>query len=378
MGGNFYWSLGLSLIATAFGNSLQPIPVMSIVQPAAMLTAFQQMAGHRSIREKIFVAALLAVMHAILWTFAFGGLFKVEGWSTKGILIVFALGLLLWAVICGPVLLGFSSIAQHYPGPISSLFAFPCLWTAAYSVIGLTPLSTMANPAYALLDSRSLALAASMCGIHGLNFVLAHAGCIIHQRVSGKGLQQAKKTRGLTEISIGVLVALMVYGGAWGHVGTFYQRDIDQTAAKVDINVSCVLAPGKAMSPIPDSSEEWLFQQTAERVAAGDDIVLWSEAAVLVRDHNAAQGLLGRAAALQLSSNASSAPYLGITYWQDLGQKNMFVLLEPSGKVAWSYQKAHPVPFQMDGKPGVLPPQRLARLLCIPCLRPGALKPSIH
>ena len=378
----------VSLATTAFGNSLEPIPALALVQPLALLLAFRGVsAGPR----RFWATSLLAALHAGAWTVAFGGLFSFNGWSASGLLTVFALGLLLWVPLCFAAFLGSCFFRTRYPRSPLGALAFPCAWTAIYIVISLTPLSTMANPGYALLDLRPFALAASLCGIHGLNFVCAVSASALEGLICSSGSSSSNEGIDRPDASIkapaqrsaswvgAAVFALACYGSAWGHLDTFYQRSIEETASKNVIGVSCVLSPGNRPGMETGGMEDWMMAETKERVMAGDEIILWSEASVSVSNSTDEERLLRRAASALLpqhrhrggvatstsngsghsssegisSSEGSVGPYLGVAYFQAEEKRNMFVLLGPSGDPVWRYQKAHPVPFQMDGKPGV-------------------------
>ena len=105
--------------------------------------------------------------------------------------------------------------------------------------------------------------------------------------------------------------------------------------------------------------EPVLWKQTAARIAAGDDIVLWSETAVSVVGRAGERALLDRAA--QYAANGTT--YLAIAYEvqpPDAGlparasqHLNAFALLRPGrgavnssthGALAFRYVKRHPVP----------------------------------
>mmetsp|Transcript_31317 Transcript_31317/g.88812 ORF Transcript_31317/g.88812 Transcript_31317/m.88812 type:complete len:595 (+) Transcript_31317:70-1854(+) len=313
----------LSFVATAFGNSLEPISALAALQPALLLHLYRrleegrqraatgpgtgaqaQCAARRG--RRLLSLVLVAPTQALAWTVAFAGLFKIGGWSAPGLATVLAISLLLWLPLAVVVLQAAVAFRERFPASPGRLFVFPCLWTAVYTVVSATPLSSMTNPAYGLLDHRPFALLASLLGVHGLNFMLAlacaaaedafHLHCSSSSTAGSRPEQRQIPALHGQKTSVALaLLALLIYGGAWGHIDTFYQRDVEATAAPAELSASCILG-----SPAGGGDLAWQLQQTAERVAAGDDIILWSEAAVAVASPEEEEDLLARASALQL------------------------------------------------------------------------------
>ncbi|KXZ52334.1 hypothetical protein GPECTOR_10g966 [Gonium pectorale] len=154
-----------------------------------------------------------------------------------------------------------------------------------------------------------------------------------------------------------LLLAAAAVGGGLVHRGAFYQRPLTELLARQQrLAASCVV--GQGMLP---GSEAYLclWQKTAERVAAGDHFVLWSEEVVIVNGDEEEEALLaaGRELLAGLGGGgaagaASGGSLLGITYQKFGGSglaagrsSNHFVLLGPNGTTLWDYRKAYPVPF---------------------------------
>lgn len=84
-----YKALGLiavSFVATAFGNSLQPISILAWIQPAALLLAYDCL-YLRSATALKPLAQLLAVafLHAAAFAIAFNGALSVDGFHITGL-----------------------------------------------------------------------------------------------------------------------------------------------------------------------------------------------------------------------------------------------------------------------------------------------------
>ena len=123
----------------------------------------------------------------------------------------------------------------------------------------------------------------------------------------------------------------------------FYQKDITAQVTP-NANVSCVFAQDIDFSD--KSSMAKVLSNTQSRVNARDFIVLWSEEAVNVYSYKEEAALIAQA---QLMAATGNSTYIGITYERMLkGQVkgiNQFVLVTPTGNIAWNYTKAHPVPI---------------------------------
>ncbi len=112
-----------------------------------------------------------------------------------------------------------------------------------------------------------------------------------------------------------------------------------------------------------------LFVRTEQEAQAGAKIVLWPEAGTSVlREDEAA--LLSRASTLTTKVDIYLEMGLIIVTGQPPFAQNKAILLDPVGKVVWSYDKAHPVPGEPwvtgDGKvpTTVTPYGRLATVIC--------------
>ena len=134
------------------------------------------------------------------------------------------------------------------------------------------------------------------------------------------------------------------------------------SAVAPPLRATCLLRVVDAEPLLP---EPVLWERTAAHIAAGDDIVLWSETAVAVVGRAGERALLDRAA--QYAANGTT--YLGVAYEvqpPDAGPParasqqhlNAFALLRPGrgavnsssrGALAFRYVKKHPVPVVEAG-----------------------------
>ena len=136
------------------------------------------------------------------------------------------------------------------------------------------------------------------------------------------------------------------------------------------LHAACLL---RVLDATPMLPEPVLWERTAAHIAAGKDLVLWSETAVSVQGAAGERALLDRAAAYAANGSA----YLGVSYEvrpPDAGAParasqflNAFALLRPGrgavnasahGALALRYVKRHPVPVvEADFAKGAAPLQ---------------------
>ena len=89
-------------------------------------------------------------------------------------------------------------------------------------------------------------------------------------------LQQQRRRRRMDQVWLGVSTLLLVWGGIRENVGMgLYLQDIDEWPLVQDppLRVSCLTRP-------LDSNRTTLLERTHQRMAAGDDLILWSESAL--------------------------------------------------------------------------------------------------
>ncbi|CAI5930754.1 unnamed protein product [Closterium sp. NIES-64] len=220
--------------------------------------------------------------------------------------------------------------------------------------------------------------------------------------------------RGHVQVSAALLVVLMAAGSAREAVfsSSFFQNPLAETLVP-SVSVSCILSQActNTMPPQPPSSlaqstqraasaeaagarqllqgEEGEIggelgkvgegdaegEQTQQRARAGEVLILWSEAAViLLNDHEEAKLLADLAAiATAASANRTAAaaassrpaanadlsvlgPYIGASYMKRISPEqftNSFALIGPTGAPMLRYNKSHPVPsVEGDVLPG--------------------------
>eukprot|EP00850_Spirogloea_muscicola_P017351 SM000148S01028 [mRNA] locus=s148:175677:177499:- [translate_table: standard] len=155
-----------------------------------------------------------------------------------------------------------------------------------------------------------------------------------------------------------LILLCLVYSGLQSTIfdTSFYQRGLPETIAPA-IGVSCIIS-----NMYRNASKTEVLSRTKSRVDAGDSIILWSEAALLVEaDLDEAQLLedvaaiarRGTAARRNLDGIGKEGPYIGVAYTKLLNREglgratmaNALAIVQPDGSVGLRYNKSHLVPW---------------------------------
>ena len=124
------------------------------------------------------------------------------------------------------------------------------------------------------------------------------------------------------------------------------------------------------LRPVLAAGNDDLFAAAEREARAGARIIVWSEtgAGVLAADRAA---LLDRAGALARTHGVYLELGIGVLSPERPYVRNQAVLVDPSGAVVWSYEKAHPIPGMEQLVPGDgrvptvdTPYGRLANVIC--------------
>ncbi|MER6572354.1 nitrilase-related carbon-nitrogen hydrolase [Streptomyces sp. NPDC001093] len=130
-------------------------------------------------------------------------------------------------------------------------------------------------------------------------------------------------------------------------------------------------APAAAVRPAMTAVEDDLLAATRREAAAGAKIVIWPENAVRTREPDEAAAI---AAAQRQARRSGVYLEIGVRVYSTTPPaygRDEALLIDPRGKVLWTYQKAHPIPGSERFKPGDghvpvvrTPYGRLANVIC--------------
>jgi apolipoprotein N-acyltransferase len=130
-------------------------------------------------------------------------------------------------------------------------------------------------------------------------------------------------------------------------------------------------APAAAVRPAMTAVEDDLLAATRREAAAGAKIVIWPEEAVRAQEQDEAAAV---AAAQRQARDSGVYLEIGVRLYSTAAPaygRDEALLVDPRGKVLWTYQKAHPIPGSErftpgDGRVPVVstPYGRLAGVIC--------------
>jgi hypothetical protein len=232
-----------------------------------------------------------------------------------------------------------------FPGSFLISLVYPAAHTTVMMIILGYGFGTMTALGGAVLDYAPLQYVGALFGLGGVNFVAVLAGTtgyLVWRR------HDPPRTRDTVTRNWMWLLALLVTTGFMMNADWLYQKKSGQVMPSYG-RASCIAGSSIDFSGALSGSEEQtaLWSLTWERGVAGDDIILWSEAALRVGSV-AAEGQL-----LEFGSNftkdmgaSGSQSFVGITYKKTEDEGKSFtshlVLYNSSGFIVWRYRKAYP------------------------------------
>ena len=246
-------------------------------------------------------------------------------------------------------------VADRLTGLAASL-VFPTAWVATEYVISYGPFASWGSAAYSQYGDLPLLQLLSVTGLWGVTFLISWFAAVCNwlweegfdSRGARRGAWLCFGTIGAVILLGGVRLALFPPSSETVRVASVSRKAVDPELSDA---VSDRMWDGKATSEDIVLIRRWaaardedLLARAEREMLAGARIVFWGEGnAIVVKEDEAVFVARGREMA------AKYRVYLGM----GLGVLNMgstrpvenkLVLIEPSGHVAWEYNKAHPVP----------------------------------
>ncbi|KAG1675579.1 hypothetical protein FOA52_014167 [Chlamydomonas sp. UWO 241] len=393
----------LSALSHALGNALNPISVLVWLQPCLSLVAYDRLVltlvpGARPWLRHCAGILVTTLANSTGTTVGFAGLLAYPTQSAGALGNAFALSF----ANCFVYLMAYACVhasTNRWPG--SALWALPVMITAAYSVTA-SLFSSFQAPAAAAMDFEPLRQMCAVWGLPGATFLMAAAAgaayvlveahtpellgrcdtdpaiaglpedpetaslgvalavalaCAENQDLLSHPLLPGTRARRSTSaqarvvrsahtsawVVLGCFAAAALIGGLLAQAGTFYQRDVPSLVPN-SIQVGCVMESG---SEVGSPEYDRLWARTEERIAAGDDIVMWAEGSVADVEQGQGEELLfSRARSLVAAHGNRSYVALCYTSAPPAGSargRNHFTLLAPNGSIAWSFVLSIPV-----------------------------------
>lgn len=246
-------------------------------------------------------------------------------------------------------------LAHRLKGPVATL-VFPTAWVTVGYLTSLGPYGSWGDIAYSQYGNLALLQLLSVTGLWGIAFLIGWFAAVSNW-IWEEGFE-SRRVRAGAFACIGVIAAVFLLGGArmalfppaaaTVRVASVSKRNIgSQPTGPLMYRLFTNRATPTDVETLrlwSTATNDDLLARTEQEMQAGAKIVFWGEAnARLLKPDEAA--LIARGLALAEKYHAYLGMALGV--W-NMGKKppfeNKLVLIEPNGQVAWTYDKAHPVP----------------------------------
>lgn len=330
------WLL-LGAVATLLGHGRWGIDLLAWLAPIAWLHYLRETVALPHARARRTGIATFVGVWLLTWTLTFLKL------ATAPIPPIIAVGfgvpiglLLVWPY------LGWAWLVRRGESPMILPFALAAMLAIAeWAAYSLTPFGTWGSLANAALSDLPLLQIAALAGSTAIGFVIHALAAAVEQRWAG-----VEGRRPLV-VAIALFVAAHVFGGARLAV-------IDETTDEL-VRVAAVGTDSTIGGwPLPDAEqvERWndgLFERTRQAARAGAELVVWTEAATMVRPADEPAWIERLGALAQAEGVPLVAGYVVPIREQPPRYENVYVLIREDGQLEQRYLKHHPVP----GEPAV-------------------------
>jgi apolipoprotein N-acyltransferase len=333
--------LALGAAAMAFANGLTAIPVAALVGMTALLVFVDRN------RSRAAIAWLFA---AVLAGFQvqFIGLFP-------DLAVVGASFALVYGLLYALPFLFHRLVVRDDEAAAARILAFPCAWVSVELLAKtLLPYGSWFSLAHVLPPDSGLAQWAAAGGTALPSFLLAAAASIAAALVA---LVQGGKTRPRAVIAAGLALALAIFAG---------EMRARLSEAPAPLLRLALVAPDPqvhqrflgsvqlpAKSPTPEQSAAFastagplnasLMRDTERAAAAGAQLISWSEGAAMILETDQ-PAFLSRLAAFAAARRIYLFPaFIAWTPGEAKIIRNRVAAIEPSGRIAWIYEKARPI-----------------------------------
>ncbi len=343
---SYLW-LALGFVLSAFVLPRWTIPLAYWLYPIFLLRFVRTQPLLRGMLLLLLVSALVPVFELQGVLLASGVFYYLDVFS------IAVVGIL-------PYLL--DRVLARRLGGLPGTLVFPlAVTTVSYLVALLTPAGTMFNPAYTQYGDLPLLQLVSVTGLWGIILLMSWLTSLINWAWE-QGFAWPKVRSGL--LLYGVLLALVFLGGG-ARLAFFAPQAATVRVAGVTAQHYHELLPSgnfgqlldektteaqrQAIRPVLAQVDENLLTLSQQEARAGAKVVLWPESGATVLQEDEA-AFLQQARAVAHASGIYLDMGLAVilpSQTPPFGQDES-VLIDPSGKIVWVYQKAHPVPGEED------------------------------
>ena len=366
---NWMW-LGLAMVLFLFANGANSIAIAAWLAPVFFL---------RFVREESAALGLPVTYLALTAGFAF---------QFRGMVPIPGIGYYIFLLLYGlPLVFPYAldRLLHRRLHGLSGTLLFPCAWAFAEYLVSRGPFASWGSAAYSQYGNLALLQLLSVTGLWGVAFLMGWFAAVCnHVWEQGLDSREARRSAWICAATICLVILL---GGArlsvfpptsqTVRVASLSRRRLEPQLSDA---VAQRMFAGKATNDDLDVIRSWaaaieddLLTRAEREMRAGAKIVFWGEAnAPVLKD--AEPAFVSRGAALASKYNVYLGMALGVlNQGQERPIENKLVLIQPDGRVAWEYHKAHPVPgpdaavqFRGDGKLRELdtPYGRLSSIIC--------------
>jgi apolipoprotein N-acyltransferase len=332
--------LAISAVLLLFADGRNTIPAATWLAPALLLRFVRTQPARRGL------------------SIAYLTLLVTRGVATRGMTPIPGIFFYIFLIISGlSVVLPYVAdrlIAVHLPGLFHTL-VFPCSLVATQLLYSRGPFGSWGLIPYTQAGNLPLIQLLAVTGLWGITFLIGWFAAVVNWTWQD-GPSRSRASHPAT-LFIAVYLLVVLLGGA--RLALFPPASPTvrvaslspvQGGVKMDGLLAAVIA-GKAgagqisqLRQATRAGQDELLTRSEREAIAGAKIIFWSETAAYVLQQDEGD-LLARGRALA----ARYQIYLGMalgTWSPGLSRpfENKFVLIAPTGQIAWQYLKARPTP----------------------------------
>lgn len=345
-----YGILILSALAAGFGNSLEPVSILTMVHIFLLLVGFEIVLADHPIMSwnTVQLCSFVLITQALGFCLGFNGMLAYPKLTAGSVFASIGLGALVWILYILLALIPSFLYLQKYPTSVTNFFSFPIFHTVSYCTVLGNSFSTFAALGNAALDYAPLRQLATLLGIYGVNAVTVFLGSFPFLLLSRYNTIKSSQMKSIILNAVTGLVVTFLVTGFLIQSKYLYQVHIPKLTPQ-KIPVSCIFSEN---ADYGTSLYYHLWNATESRVLAGDSIILMSEEAMYLYSTNEENAVIQKGINMAKQTTNSQGTLIGLTYVLDLpGEmlRNRFVLVSSEqASSLWQYSKAHPVPLIED------------------------------
>jgi apolipoprotein N-acyltransferase len=340
---NLYLIGAAGVAAFIFSNGRFTIPALTWVAPIFLLRFLRSTrpVAALPLTAVLFIAAARPMLYGII----------PPGLGSLSWLLTAYFGLI-WFL---PYLL--DRLLVRPPGTFLSTLLFPCA-SVAVEYLNAVALGNWGSTALTQFDNLILLQILSVAGLWGITFLAAWFGPVFLW-ARDNGFEWRKIRPGISTFA-GITLAALIFGGFRLTFSQISQPTVRIAGLHLGDDLMDTLSSrlpgpeaqaGNRSEALAEKRQamELYFAKSAECARQGASVVFWPEAAVSVNREEEAE-FLARASRLAREEGVYFMPayHLSPSPRGASRGENKCAMFEPSGREAWRYIKAHPVPGSPD------------------------------